>query len=882
MREDAHQPLRDDVRRLGAWLGDTLRELGEEGLYDDVERVRALAKSARDGDESANETLQAALRAMPVGRARDVIRAFSHFLTLANIAEQHHRVRRRRWYASVAGAPPQRASCDDVLLSLLASGVDADAIHRSIHSQSVELVLTAHPTEVTRRSLLKKYNRIEDFLAQSDRPDLTVPEREELEAGVRREIAAIWCTDEIRQRRPTPLEEARGGLVVFEHTLWNALPAHLRHLDDALRRHTGRGLSLDAAPIRFGSWMGGDRDGNPNVTATTTRRATLLARWIAAGLTVRELEELRAELSFPTASAELRARIGDTTEPYRELLRPLRDRLRTTERWLEAEIDGRPLPIQEAPLLDADELTDALQLCYRSLHETGAGRIADGRLLDLIRRIAAFGLCLVRLDIRQESTRHSAVLDRITRTLGVGAWNEWSEAERIAFAERELTSPRPLMPRAIALDDEEREVWDTLCMIATLPQASLGSYVISMARRASDVLAVTLLLREAGVPHPMRVVPLFETEADLLRSQESLEDLLTCAPYAARLQGVQEVMIGYSDSAKDAGRLAAAWRLYEAQERLVETASRHGVTLLLFHGRGGTVGRGGGPTWQAIQSQPPDSIRGRIRVTEQGEMIQAKFGTIGIAIRSLELYTTAVLQATLTPPAPPRPEWREEMERLARSAVRAYHAVVREEPHFVPYFREATPEQELTTLQIGSRPARRRSGGGLETLRAIPWVFAWTQTRLMLPAWLGTGEAIAEARERGALDTLRAMYADWPFFRSTLDLIEMVIAKSDPGIAAFYDRLLVQSAYLPLGETLRCRLDQVRDELLLLFERDGLLSTNPVLARSIEVRNPYVDPIHLLQAEMLRRVRSNPDDEVAAYALKLTINGIAAGLRNTG
>lgn len=906
---DPHRPLREDVRLLGRLLGDTLRDL-EEAVFEAVESVRRLSKEARDGDDAAFERLSALLAEMPLEEAADVARAFSHFLNLANIAEQHHRVRRRRVYQRAPGTRPQRGSCEAVFAELREAGVAADALHRAVCDLEIELVLTAHPTEVARRTMLQKYNRIAEALAGRDRGDLTHHERIGLERELRRQIESGWGTDDVRHERPTPIDEARWGFVVIEQTLWDTVPEFLRILDGALREATGRPLPPDAAPVRFGSWMGGDRDGNPNVTPDVTRRVCLLSRWMAADLFHREIDELRTELSMVEASPALRARAdraaeeGDrdgraeeaAREPYRAVLRGTRDRLAALRAGLERALDGgEPAPAGTAD--DAAALRDALTLCRESLIETGYRQVADGRVLDVLRRLACFGLHLLRLDLRQEAPRHTAALDAITRALGLGGYAEWDEERRVAFLRGELASRRPLVPRDLRPDDAVADVLATFRMAAEQPPGALGAYVISMAARASDVLAVALLQKEAGVDPPLRVVPLFETVDDLQRAGATLDALLAVPEYRALAGDRQEVMIGYSDSAKDGGRLAAAWELYAAQEEIVRVCSRHGVRVTLFHGRGGSIGRGGGPTYHAIRSQPPGSIRGRLRVTEQGEMIQAKFGLAGIASRTLELYTTATLQAGLGRgeggDARPRgdareagddvPEaWRETMRRLAADSRRLFRETVHERDDFVPFFRAATPVGELDLLNIGSRPARRKPGGGVGTLRAIPFVFAWTQMRLMLPSWLGVGEALAAAFERGEEDRLRDMYRDWPFFRSTLDLIEMVLAKSEPRIARRYLEALVPDDARPLGEELCARLDRTREALLRVTGHARLLEHNPVLSRSIAVRNPYVDPINLVQVELLERWRREPGDEATLHALLTTFNGIAAGMRNTG
>jgi phosphoenolpyruvate carboxylase len=511
------------------------------------------------------------------------------------------------------------------------------------------------------------------------------------------------------------------------------------------------------------------------------------------------------------------------------------------------------------------------------------GVIADGPLLDFLRRVSTFGLFLVRLDVRQDATRHAAAMGEITDYLGLGRYDAWDEQQRLQFLQAELSNRRPLLPTDFRPSADTAEVLNTCREVAAAPAASLGSYVISMAGAASDVLAVQLLLKEAGLRRPMRVVPLFETLADLDNAAVAIEQLLGLPGYRAGLHGPQEVMIGYSDSAKDAGTTAAAWAQYRAQESLVRICREHDVELLLFHGRGGTVGRGGGPAHEAILSQPPGSVNGRFRTTEQGEMIRFKFGMPDIAEQNLNLYLAAVLEATLLPPPAPQQAWREQMDKLAADGVATYRGVVREHPQFVEYFRQATPEQELGRLPLGSRPAKRREGG-VESLRAIPWIFAWTQTRLMLPAWLGWEAALRNALERGEGGLLGEMREQWPFFRTRIDMLEMVLAKADESIAKLYDERLVDSELHPLGAHLRDLLSQASAVVLGLTGQSQLLTHSPETLEFITVRNTYLDPLHLLQAELLARSRQREQEAGSALeqALLVSVAGIAAGLRNTG
>ena len=880
--EDPHKPLRQDVRLLGELLGLTLRERRGQAFFDTVEQVRSLAKATHTGDRPLAD-LTSVLGSLPVGATLPLARAFSHFLNLANVAEQHHRIRRRRAYQRDPDSAPQRGSCEETFARLMAAGITGVQLHDAVSRLRIELVLTSHPTEVSRRTMIHKYNRIAALLAMNDRPDLTFPERDEVITALRREIEAAWDTDEVRHQRPTPLDEVRSGLVVFEQSLWHAIPQFLRNLDRVLVAATGRGLPAEAIPVTFGSWTGGDRDGNPNVTPEVTIRTCLLSRWMAADLYLTEVQALRNELSMAHASADLMSRTGDAREPYRDLLREVRTRLQETKAWLEEALRSEhTVPPPATAYLEAAALTEPLRLCYDSLIDQGNARIAAGRLTDLLRRVAVFGVVLARLDIRQDAARHTETMSAITTALGMGSYGDWDEERRLAFLTSELDNPRPLVPRDLEAAHPVRDVLDTFHAIAAIHPESLGAYVVTMTRQASDVLVVYLLQKEASVRQPLRVVPLFETAADLERSAAVLDRLFSLETYRRRVGGRQEVMVGYSDSTKDSGRLTAAWNLYRAQEAIVATCGKHGVAVTLFHGRGGTVGRGGGPTYVAIKAQPPGSVDGTLRVTEQGEMIQTLLGLPDIATRTMEVYASATLDSWLLAEQPPRSEWRACMQRLGEDAGAAYRAYVRDRPEFIDYFLAATPLEELDEVNIGSRPARRSSNGGIESLRAIPWQFAWTQTRLILGAWLGVEDALESACARGEEPLLREMYRGWTHFRSVMDLFEMVLAKTDSRIAAEYERLLVAERLWPIGRELRERLQRAIAAVLRVTGHRVLLEENPVLRRSIEVRNPYVDPINLAQIELVKRLREGQDDPRLHHAFRVTVNGIAAGMRNTG
>ncbi len=868
--------LREDVHVLGELLGETIRQQHGDAFLQKIEDIRHSAKADRRGP---GEQLTSTLADLAEEDLLPVARAFNQFLNLANMAEQYQLIRRR----DAGQAEPFEARVlPELLARLKQAGHSNDALARQLAKLDIQLVLTAHPTEVARRTLIQKYDAIAGQLAAQDHRDLTPDERHQVRERLRRLIAEAWHTEEIRRTRPTPVDEAKWGFAVIEHSLWHAIPSHLRKVDKALLDATGLRLPLEAAPIRFASWMGGDRDGNPNVTAAVTREVLLLARWMAADLFLRDIDALAAELSMQQASDALRERVGDSAEPYRAVLKQLRDRLRATRAWAHTALTSSQ-PASAEVLVDNRDLIAPLELCYQSLHECGMGVIAEGPLLDCLRRAVTFGLFLGRLDVRQDAARHRDALTEITDYLGLGRYADWDEDRRIEFLQAELKNRRPLLPAHFRPQADTAEVLATCREVAAAPAASLGSYVISMAGAASDVLAVQLLLKEAGLTRPMRVVPLFETLADLDNAGPVMQRLLGLPGYRAGLRGPQEVMIGYSDSAKDAGTTAAAWAQYRAQENLVRICAEHQVELLLFHGRGGTVGRGGGPAHAAILSQPPGSVAGRFRTTEQGEMIRFKFGLPGIAEQNLNLYLAAVLEATLLPPPPPQPAWREVMDQLAADGVKAYRSVVRDNPDFVEYFRQSTPEQELGRLPLGSRPAKRRAGG-IESLRAIPWIFGWTQTRLMLPAWLGWETALSNALARGQGELLAQMREQWPFFRTRIDMLEMVLAKADAQIAEAYDERLVQPDLLPLGAHLRDLLSQSCQVVLGLTGQQVLLAHSPETLEFISLRNTYLDPLHRLQAELLARSRSREAalDSPLEQALLVTVAGIAAGLRNTG
>lgn len=886
-------PLREDVRLLGNLLGETLKQHAGQELFNQVEQIRTLAKDARDGQIKAEKQLEQLFLNLKDEEILPLTRAFSHFLNFANIAEQYHVVRSRR-QAEFDEHAPNPNPLSHLFEKFNAKKISPQQLFQQICDLKIELVLTAHPTEISRRTLIQKYDDITDCLSQLDQQKLTPRERQHSVATLKQLVSSAWQTDEIRQHRPTPVDEAKWGFATIEQSLWNAVPKFVRELNELTQQHCEQSLPMTIAPIRFASWMGGDRDGNPNVTHQVTQEVLWLSRWQAADLYLRDIENLRWELSIQSCSAELSQALGyEHPEPYREYLRSTRERLKATRYWLAQRLQGQEADDSNI-IKTTEELLAPLLLCYRSLMDSNLAEIANGQLLDFIYRVNCFGIELLKLDIRQESGRHRQAISAITEYLGLGNFESWTEQARQNFLIQELQSKRPLLPKF--LDEPEGsliqhpdvlEVFATMRTLAEQPSESLGAYIISMAEYPSDVLAVLLLQKEAGIQQALRVVPLFETLKDLDGAAKTMNTLFTMDWYKQHIHGKHEVMIGYSDSAKDAGFMSANWAQYRAQEELTAIAKKHGVQLTLFHGRGGSISRGGAPTQQALFSQPPGSISGAIRVTEQGEMIRFKFGLEGIALQNLEIYTAATLEATLLPPPVPKQEWRALMNQMTDLSVQVYRQTVRENPNFVRYLRTVTPELELQMLPLGSRPAKRKVTGGIESLRAIPWVFAWTQIRLMLPAWLGTGTAINQVHEQHK-NTLDEMLEQWPYFQTLIDMLEMVLSKSDADIALYYESHLTQDQDLKvLGVELRQRLQNAVDTLLSLKGESKLLSNNEVLDQSMQVRKPYLLPLHLLQAELMKRRRAyltehQTEHSPVDHALMVSIAGIAAGLRNTG
>jgi phosphoenolpyruvate carboxylase len=921
--DDAHKdlPLKEDTRLLGRLLGDVLRaQTGDDG-YARIEAVRQTAIRFRRAASAEAAVVRAELSALlndlSIPVTLDVVRAFSYFSHLSNIAEDVHLNRRRRAHAH-AGSPPQTGSVAAALANIAKNGVTAGELAGWLSEALISPVLTAHPTEVQRKSILDCEREIARLLMWRDRIPLTPDEWREFGAGLYRQVLTLWQTAMMRLSKLQVHDEIDNGLAYYRYTFLAELPRIYDELATGIARTFAAAGPATSLPVflRMGSWIGGDRDGNPFVVADTLEYAVRAQAAVALEHYLGEVHRLGGELSLSTrlvqpapqllalAEAAHDANPHRQDEPYRQALIGIYARLATTMQMLADKAPTRAAHADRPPYRTPEEFLADLATIGDSLATHGASALAERRLIPLRRAVEVFGFHLASLDLRQNADVHEEVVGDLLARAGVAAdYATLPESERVALLARELTTPRPLY--SPHLDYAVRTTGELAILNAAAEihrkfgAVAVPNYVISKCQSVSDLLEAGLLLKEVGLVHggapAVNIVPLFETIDDLAGCGAIMRAAFAVPLYRGWLHGRndwQEVMLGYSDSNKDGGYLAANWALYRAEMRLVDAFREHGVKLRLFHGRGGTVGRGGGPSYEAILAQPAGSVTGGLRITEQGEIIASKYSDPELGRRHLEALVAATMEASLGDVeqiGARATAYHAALDALAAHAYGAYRALVYDTPAFLAYFRAATPIAEIAELNIGSRPASRTGSARIEDLRAIPWVFSWGQCRLMLPGWYGFGSAVEawlDARPEGraeGLVLLREMHATWPFFRSVLSNMAMVLAKTDLAVASRYAELVPDPAVRePVFARIATEHRLTVSLLLAITGEAALLDAHPGLARSIRNRFPYLDPLNHLQVELLRRHRAGQTDDRTRRAIHLTINGLAAGLRNSG
>jgi phosphoenolpyruvate carboxylase len=919
MQQDAldhkDEPLRNDIRLLGRILGDTVREQEGDSVFELVERVRQTAvRFARDGDPAARNELAALLDPLPRDTTQAVVRAFSYFLQLANIAEDEHHIRRRRAH-DLAGSPPREGSLIFALDALANANVSPDTVADFFAHAIVAPVLTAHPTEVQRQSLIRNHRDLARLLDQRERLQMTPEEEADNDLGIANSILTLWQSRMLRPVRLKVLDEVKNGITYFKETFFTELPRLYIQATQQLQKRYPEKIWALPSFFQVGSWIGGDRDGNPFVTAEILREALRLQSSAALNHYLEDIHELGGELPLSDllvkVTPELLALAEHSTdhspqradEPYRRALSGIYARLAATSRSLDQVEPLRHEIGNAEPYESPEALRNDLKVLNNSLKLNGSANLAGGRLRRLLRAVQVFGFHLAPIDLRQNSEVHARSVAELLAGAGrCPNYEALSEVDRIKLLVEEISTPRPLYSPYLNYSEETQGELAIFFAARELRQrygaAALPNCIISKTDGVSDLLELALLLKESGLLLPgaqpkleVNIIPLFETIEDLQKSAVTMAGIFAIPAYRELITGrgnEHEVMLGYSDSNKDGGFLTSGWELYKAEIELARVFNQHGVRLRLFHGRGGSVGRGGGPTYHAILAQPVGAVAGQIRLTEQGEVISTKYGNADTGRRNLEVLLAATLEASLTDHenrVEPAEQFHAAMDELSARAFNAYRGLVYETPGFVTYFRQSTVVSEIALLNIGSRPASRKASEAIEDLRAIPWVFSWAQCRLMLPGWYGFGAAVDGylAANPDGLANLQRMVKSWPFFKSLLSNMDMVLAKTDLAIASRYAELVADTELRErIFSQIKAEWALTKKHLLAILEQDDFLADNPMLKRSLQLRSPYMDPLNHLQVELLKRHRAGETDERVARGIHLSINGVASGLRNSG
>ena len=881
--------LREDIRLLGTFLGRVIKDQEGIAFYKIVERLRLLSKNTLLDKQKSKVFLKISkeIKKLPPELTFKITRAFLHILNLMNLAESLDASRKLNEHNNpYFKNKNQNLFIEDIIEGLFKNkSISNSKIYEQAKNLDIGIVLTAHPTEVKRRTLIQKYANLIDLMEQRHLYKKYPSKVVEIDRKLYTEITIIWKTDELKRSKPSPLDEARWGLAVIEDSLWDTIPKVYKRLNDIFRKNLNKDLPRGFNPIQFGSWMGGDRDGNPNVTAQVTKKVILFSRWQAAKLYEKELTKLIQDLSMKECSPKIKKITGKTFEPYRVYLRPIRDKIRSTYKIIENHLNNHE-PLKEDELLqDKNEILKPLRDIRESLNSNNSQHIANSDLLDLIRRVRCFGINLARLDIRQESSRHEQLLNEILKKKSKINYSNLNEQKKISLLNNLIKQKKYFLDKLNIINKENKEVWDTFKQISKEPAQCLGAYVISMTSKASDILAVYFLQKQAQTKELLRVVPLFETLDDLKNAKSVMENLFKLPWYRKLIKNQQEVMIGYSDSSKDAGKLSASWHQYKLQEELRDLAKKYKIDLVFFHGRGGSAGRGGGPIQATLKSQPSNTVNGKIRITDQGEVIQQKYGYKPLAEYNLCSYIGAVMDASLNPPPRSKKNWRNLIEKMSEISTSAYRKNLNQSEDFIRYFKTVTPHKSLGKLAIGSRPTKRKNVDNIQSLRAIPWVFAWTQIRLMLPAWLGTTEALRYGSIKKYSKTLTDMEKNWPYFVSTMDILDMVISKVDPEISIIYENNLADDALKRIGKKLRFQFDALV-KLHNKITPKEVIKERKEFRKALFIRNNYTEMLNILQANIMNKINNRKykkqDKKFLNDALMTSIAGISAAMKNTG